>query len=508
MMTREKKLIKIINNIMLTKCFAPILLIAFASSSSAQSIERIPFDAADSTDGYYLAITPQSKNIKGVIVLLTSFLPPDMLLTETKLHSVAYTNDLLFIAASMKQKLYADNYAVSRINTLLTEISKRNSVAGIPFALMGYDEAGNIALRYTELTYEAPNKYPLQPKAVIGIDAPVDIFGLWRWSERQIKKNYWPGAVGDAKYYLETMNRENGDIVSNANQYKQLTPFFKDADTIGNEQYLKDVPLRLYYDTEIEWQISNRRNSFYDTKFPDGSELINRLLLQGSKKAEFISSNKKGVRNNGARHPTTISIVDEVDCIQWLKTSLGIFDPANWKRPYSFLQPAGWNVELFSLPPEFAPGMSFKGVEDIRFAPGWGDSTKSDYWSYAYLWWLDANPTIDATTLQANLQAYYTGLVNRNIVGRKIPAAKLVPTLAIIRKTKTASGDQQTFSGTIAMLDYMTQKPITLNTIIHLKNCSMENRVPVVVEISPQAYKHSIWKQFDELNDSFSCKNE
>jgi hypothetical protein len=497
-----------INNFMLPKRFAMIFVIAFvACSTYAQSIARVSFDAADSTDGYFLSITPQSNNIKGVVVLLTSFFPPDMLLTETKLHSVAYTNDLLFIAASMKKKLYADDVAVNRINTVFREISKRYPVTGIPLALMGYDEAGNIALRYIELTYQSPGSYPLQPKAVIAIDSPVDLFGLWRWSERQIKKNFWPGAVGDAKYYLETMTKEIGNIAENPVRYKSLTPFHKDSDSVGNEQYLKNVPLRLYYDTDIEWQITNRRNSLYDTKFPDGSELVNRLLLQGSKTAEFISS-RKGVRNNGARHPSTISIVDEVDCIQWLKTSLGIFDSRNWKAPYSLKVPQGWNVEVFSLPPDFAPSITFKGIEELRFAPGWGDSTRSDYWSYAYLWWLDANTTIDAPTLQSNLQAYYAGLVNRNIVERNIPASKVVPTQAMINKVKTATGDKETFSGTITMLDYMTQKPIILNSTVHVKPCIMDNRVADFIEISPQPYKHSIWKEFDALNKSFSCKSE
>ena len=208
------------------------------------------------------------------------------------------------------------------------------------------------------------------------------------------------------------------------------------------------------------------------------------------------------------RHPTSISIVDEVDCIRWIKTSLGIFDPATWKRPYTLIVPAGWSVELFSLPPDFATSMTINGVEDIRFAPGWGDSTKADYWSYAYLWWLADNPGIDATILEKNLQAYYSGLVNRNISARNISASKLVPTRTSISKVKTATGDMQTFSGTITMLDYMTQKPITLNAMIHLKTCNPQNAVPVFIKISPQPYKHQIWKQFDEINMSFSCNNE
>ena len=161
---------------------------------------------------------------------------------------------------------------------------------------------------------------------------------------------------------------------------------------------------------------------------------------------------------------------------------------------------------MFSLPADFAAVMTYKGVEDIRFAPGWGDSTKEDYWSYAFLWWLEANPAIDAASLQKNLQVYYSGLVNRNITGRKIPANKVVPTVAMIKKIKTVAGDLQTFSGSIRMLDYMTQRPITLNTMIHLKDCKDDKHAAVFVEISPKPYKNIIWQQLERLQTNFSCE--
>ena len=470
-----------------------------------QNIEKILFDTKDSTDGYYLAIRPQSKEIKGVVVLLSSFIPPESLLPETKLQNVAYANDILTIVASMKQKLYADSFAIHRINFILKDVITTFSADRDKFVLAGYDEAGNIALRYTELTYEEPLQFLVQPKAVFGIDTPVDLFGLWHWSERQIKKNYYPGSVGDAKYYLDVMTKENGTIYNNPENYKRLTPFNKQEETTGNEQYLKNLPVRLYYDTDIDWQLKNRRNSFYDTKIPDGSELINRLLLLGNNKAEFIASKQPGLRSNGIRNPNSLSVADEVECIQWIKRSLNIFDANTWMPPYNLIIPKGWDVERFPLPPDFAPLMSYKGVEDLRFATGWGDSTSSEYWSYAYLWWLDENPQIDAGSLQDNLKAYYTGLVGRNIISRKIPDHKVIPVKVMVKKIKTASSDIETYSGSIYMLDYMTQQPIVLNALIHIRNCESQNHTAAFVEISPKPFTHPIWQQFYKIEKEFQC---
>jgi hypothetical protein len=488
------------------KTIIPAISTLFFQSSFTfcQTIEKIIFDSKDSTAGYYLAIQPQSKTIKGVVVLLTSFLPPEALLPETKLHNVASANDILSIVASAKQKLYADSSTTKRITTIVKDVAARFSADAAKFALAGYDEAGNIALRYTELAHENPSVYPIQPKVVFGIDSPVDLFGLWHWAERQIKKNYWPGAVGDARYYLDVMTGENGTIYNNPEAYKKLSPFNRMDETPGNEQYLRNVPVRLYYDTDIEWHLKNRRNSFYDTKMADGAELISRLLLAGNSAAEFIASTQPGLRSNGTRNPNSISIVNEIECVHWIKRSLGIFDHTTWVAPYHLSIPAGWTTEHFSLPPEFAPKITFQGVEDIRFAPGWGDSKSEEHWTYSFLWWLDGSPKVDASILQANLKAYYEGLVSGNIAG--VPANKLVPTTVNVKKAATAPGDLETFNASISMFDYHTQQPMTLNCLVHIKECKDQKHTAIYFELSPKPFTHPVWKKMTLVGDSFSCK--
>lgn len=181
------------------------------------------------------------------------------------------------------------------------------------------------------------------------------------------------------------------------------------------------------------------------------------------------------------------------------------FDPEKYNPTYTLAFPDGWNVERFAIPIEFAPSIPYSGVEDIRFTPGWSDATANDYWAYAFLWYLDGKPEITPQVIEKNLTAYYTGLVGRNIDKRKIPQEKLVPVKASITKATTDEGDLQTFSGTISMLDYMEQKPMTLNCIIHVKSCSDENHTYVFYEISPQPLENEVWKSLDELSKTFGC---
>jgi hypothetical protein len=486
--------------------FITTLLVCLSyTAANAQQIENIILDSSKNNPDYYVAIRPASKNSKGAIVLLTSFLPPENLLTETKLQNTAYANELLIAIVPMKMKLYADSFSVKRINIVLADIASRFSVDTSRFVMAGYDEAGNIALRYAELTYEHKQDFFIQPKAVFTIDTHVDLFGLWHWSENQIKKNYWQGAVGDAKFYLDAMTKENGTIYNNAEKYKLLSPFYRESDSTGYEQYLKNIPVRLYYDIDINWQLQNRRNSFYDTKIPDGSELIKRLLQLGNTKAELVAAKTPGKRSDGQRNPNALSIVDEVDCIQWIRESLGIINIHTWNPPYELPLPQNWGEERFVLPPDFAPAITYKGVEDVRFAPGWGDPKSEEHWTYSFLWWLDDNAVINADKLQEALKLYYNGLVAQNITSRNIPANKVIPTTVTVKKIKSGAGDPETYSATIHMLDYHTNKPITLNGMIRVKT-KTKNQTGVYFGISPQPLSHSVWQSLNDIGNRLRLK--
>ena len=78
------------------------------------------------------------------------------------------------------------------------------------------------------------------------------------------------------------------------------------------------------------------------------------------------------------------------------------FDGKKWEAPYTLDTPKGWDVERFLIPIGFAPTISYKGVEDIRFTPGWAKKETDEYWSYAFLWYLDDTPKFDSKILEKN----------------------------------------------------------------------------------------------------------
>jgi hypothetical protein len=180
------------------------------------------------------------------------------------------------------------------------------------------------------------------------------------------------------------------------------------------------------------------------------------------------------------------------------------FNGHKWDAPYTLPVPKDWTIERFLIPIGFAPEIPYKGIEDIRFTPGWANGKSDEYWSYAFLWYLEGDIKLNCKILEANLEDYYTGLVKIN--GSKIPGEKAIPVEASFKEIRKDSGDLKTFAGTIRMLDYREQKPIILNCKAHLKTCSGENKTLIFFELSPMPQSHNIWRRLDQLWNDFKFK--
>ena len=184
------------------------------------------------------------------------------------------------------------------------------------------------------------------------------------------------------------------------------------------------------------------------------------------------------------------------------------FDGHKWEAPYNLSIPKDWTIERFLIPISFAPQIPYKGVEDIRFTPGWANVKSDEYWTYAFLWYLDGRPKTDANIIAENLKAYYTGLLKVNTDSARAATEKPIPVKTSFKKAVTAKGDLETYTGSIEMLDYMQRKPIILNCMVHLKVCAADNKTILFYELSPKPFAHNNWLALNQLWSDFTCKKE
>jgi hypothetical protein len=248
----------------------------------------------------------------------------EQIFPETKLHNIAYRHSILTVGIGIRLKISADKSVVATLDSIMNDIKQRFQVPADKFVLGGMSAGGTIALRYAEYCKSDPAKYPINPKAVFAIDSPIDMIDLMQYFDNEIAKNFSSIGVNEAQFVKNLLIQEYGEVKTNLAKYVELSPFYKNQKGAGNERFLKDTALRVYHDVDISWYLKNRRRSVYDENFLNNSEMINRLLLMGNEKAEFMMAKQPGYRSDGTRHPHSWSIVDEVECIQWIKKELNI----------------------------------------------------------------------------------------------------------------------------------------------------------------------------------------
>lgn len=94
--------------------------------------------------------------------------------------------------------------------------------------------------------------------------------------------------------------------------------------------------------------------------------------------------------------------------------------------------PDGFRAETIPFPLDFAPTITHKGREELRFAPGFFDAAAPGFWSYAFVWRTDDAAALDAAAVGAELTVYFRGLIDavddkHQLAGRDTIAATASP---------------------------------------------------------------------------------
>ncbi len=320
-----------------------LVLIAGCDSTTYESevkelyvpeIVKTQIDLVDSTEIYvndngsrelfYCSIVPREE-IRGTLILLPStFEPVENVISENnKLTELAYENGLLIIIPSINYNLFLDETSLEFLNTTFQNAFKKYEIEMNKIVIGGFSLGGMNAIRYSELAYENDSTTVFKPAAVYGVDPPLDWARIYYSFERSIELNFSEPAVNEAKIYLDKLiNQFGGTPKEVPNVYAKHSMYSRTEKDGGNAVFLKDTPIRIYSDPDINWRLKEKRMDLYDMNVLDHSAFINQLMILGNEKAEFINALGKGYRSNGMRHPHSWSIVEPAECIKWIMNNI------------------------------------------------------------------------------------------------------------------------------------------------------------------------------------------
>lgn len=157
--------------------------------------------------------------------------------------------------------------------------------------------------------------------------------------------------------------------------------------------------------------------------------------------------------------------------------------------------PKGWRGETIQLPPSFAPKMVWKGLEEVRFAPGMFDPKKEDFFSYVFVFYVPSQSEPDQKILQRELLTYYRGLASA-VARRKggVDAEAFRMTVRKVDETeeptskKTDEKLPHRFVGALSWTEpFATMKPQKLHLEIQSATCKSRDARYLAVAVSPQS---------------------
>lgn len=184
-------------------------------------------------------------------------------------------------------------------------------------------------------------------------------------------------------------------------------------------------------------------------------------------------------------------------------------EPVAASDPFVYAAPEGWKPERIPFPLGFAPSLSYKGFEQLHFAPGMFDPKSENYFTYLFFWWVEGKPQLTDETLSRDLAEYYRGLCAA--VGGpkdlKIDVTKVSATVVAVDGGKAGPSAVRRFTGQINAFDsFNTGQALALEVEISSWHCDRENRTVVFFCVSPKPRDAAQWAPMRASLGSFRCR--
>lgn len=309
----------------------PYLTLLKKIKSPVNDVTNIYENDNGSSELFYYALVPKD-NIKSVLVLLpsTNESAENVISCNKQLIQRCFNNHILVAVLSINynKSLERDDAALQFLNTTFEEIISTFNAPKDKFILSGLSLGGENALQYTEMSRNPKYKTGIKPIAVIGVDPPVDEADLYYNAKAEIERykndsslitGSIKGALIEDNFLMEYFHKlYGGSPAEFPANYIEASTFSRTQADGGNAKYLIDVPVRLYSDPDILWNLKYKHRDYYHINAANLSALTNFLMMKGNKRVEFIPAIGKGYRVDGTRHPHSWSIVEPTDCVKWI----------------------------------------------------------------------------------------------------------------------------------------------------------------------------------------------
>lgn len=286
----------------------------FSIVISAQEPEKITFK---DTPNFYYKILPKGKPAGMIMVLPGGGETPERVMNQIYLDELAVEKNLIVIFPGFEDGDFKMDIERKFLDRIAKDIVEKYKISKDKIAIGGLSYGGMLAVKYAEIAVRDKNTY-FTPNSIFALDPPLDYEKMYYQLNRDIERNFSEVAVNEAKHITKEMIEAIGYPDKNRENYIKESMFLYTEKDGGNAKYLMNIPILIYTEPGIMWQMNNRGRDLYDTNCISITAMMNVLKLKGHKNADLIIVNDKGIRPEGFRHPHSWSIMDPEECLKWI----------------------------------------------------------------------------------------------------------------------------------------------------------------------------------------------
>jgi len=168
---------------------------------------------------------------------------------------------------------------------------------------------------------------------------------------------------------------------------------------------------------------------------------------------------------------------------------------AQENKPEILMEPPTWAFEKFPLPPSFATAITYKGFEELRFAPGMFKKDAHDYFTYVFVAQIDSSVVISQEDVKNYLVNYYQGLCAITAKDRKLVIDTTKINAAVYRQKKSTA-NYTTYDAVVNLFGVFADgAPVTLNMEVSVIENAAAKKSWLFFIASPLHKKDETWKQ-------------
>ena len=172
------------------------------------------------------------------------------------------------------------------------------------------------------------------------------------------------------------------------------------------------------------------------------------------------------------------------------------------QAPQLLKQPANWEFERFSLPPDFAPNIPYKGAEELRFSRGMFVKDSANYFTYAFVAELDNTNSVSQDDIKNYLLNYFRGLCGSTAKKRNLSIDTSKITVSIEKKNVT--GKDVFYNATLNIFGVFADgAPVKLNMEIKVMYNKQVSKIYLVFIASPLNKTDTIWIELHSIQNNF-----